>query len=124
MENVKLGPAGIGSVKDVEKTFADYKGRGIRCAEIPFTYGVYIKEKSVAEKVQQAAEKFGIELSIHAQYWINLNSEDWEKVEASKKRILKSCEVGHWLGARKIVFHSGFYEIPETPYLIISVRSL
>ena len=106
---IKIGPVGIGSVTDVEKTFEEYKKLGIKCAEIPFTYGVYIKTRETANKVKKAAEKFGIELSIHAQYWINLNSEDFEKIEASKKRILKSCEVGHWLGAKNIVFHAGFY---------------
>ncbi len=106
---IKIGPAGIGPVKDIEETFEEYNKLGISCAEIPFTYGVYIKDKGVAERIKKASEKFDIKLSIHAPYWINLNSEDWEKVVASKKRILKSCEVGNLLGAKCIVFHCGFF---------------
>ncbi len=106
---IKIGPAGIGSVKDVEETFARYKELGIQAAEISFTYGVFIKSKEVAEKVKKAAEKFNISLTIHAPYWINLNSKDKEKIKASKKRILRSCEVGTWLGAKKVVFHCGYY---------------
>ena len=48
-------------------------------------------------------------LSIHAPYWVNLNSKEEEKVEASKSRILKCCEVGHEVGAQLVVFHAGFY---------------
>lgn len=106
---IKLGPAGRGSVKDVEKTFEEYSKLGFKAVEIPFTYGVYIKKKGDALKIKKAAEKYGIELSVHAPYWVNLNSKDWEKVEASKKRILDSCEAGEWLGAKAVVFHPGFY---------------
>ncbi len=106
---VKLGPAGIGSVKKIEETFAEYSRLGIRAAEIPFTYGVYIRKREDAGKIRRTAEKFNINLSVHAPYWVNLNSDDQTKVEASKQRILKSCEVGHWLGAKHIVFHCGFF---------------
>ena len=107
--NIKFGPVGIGKLKDIEKTFKEYSELGFRCAEIPFTYGVYIKEKETAEKIKHLAEKYNLELSIHAPYWINLNSEDWEKIEASKERIIESCKVGEWLGAKVVVFHAGFF---------------
>ena len=106
---IKIGPAGIGSVKDVEKNFEEFHRLGIKCAEIPFTYGVFIKTKEQAEKVHRAAEKFKIELTIHGQYWINLNSAEREKIEASKQRILECLKVGTWLDAKAVVFHSGFY---------------
>jgi len=109
MPNIKFGPAGIGPIKEVEKTFERYSKNKIKACEIPFTYSVYIKNKKDAVKIKKAAKKFGIRLSIHAPYWINLNSEDKEKIKASEKRILDSCKIGHWLGARKIVFHPGFY---------------
>ncbi len=106
---IKFGSAGIGSVKDVEKTFSKYKELGIRTSEISFTYGAYIKKKEDALRVKEAAEKNNIDLSIHAPYWINLNSAEEEKIEASKKRILDSCEVAHWIGIKKIVFHCGYF---------------
>ena len=106
---IKFGPSGIGSVKDVEETFKEYNEKGIRAAEIPFTYGVFIKKKEDAEKVGNAAKKWNISLSIHAPYWINLNSKESNKIEESKQRILNSCEVGEWMGAKIVVFHAGFY---------------
>lgn len=108
--SIKFGPAGMGSIKEAVSNLEGYHKLGLRACEIAFTYGVYIKRKEDAEKIRKAAEKYDIELSIHAPYWINLNSDDREKVEASKKRILDSCEVGQWLGAKRVIFHCGFYE--------------
>lgn len=106
---IKFGTAGIGPVKDVEGTFAQFKEDGIQAAEIPFTYGIFITKKSVALEIKKAAEKNNIQLTIHAPYWINLNSAEPEKVKASKQRIIKCLEVGTWLSAKNIVFHPGYY---------------
>lgn len=106
---IKIGPAGIGELKNIEQTFKKYNEFGIKAAEIPFTYGVYIKDEEDIKNVRMASEKFGISLSIHAPYWINLNSKDENKIEKSKERILKCCEVGERLGAKIVVFHAGYY---------------
>lgn len=106
---IKFGPAGIGKVDEVEETFKFYKEQGIEAAEIPFTYGVYIKKLTDIKKVREAAKKFNINLSIHAPYWINLNSKDKKKIEQSKKRILDCCAVGEKIGCKVVVFHSGYY---------------
>ena len=63
----------------------------------------------VAKKVGEKARKLGMELSVHAPYYVNLGSEDSIKRKSSMKRILDSCERGHYLGAKKIVFHPGYY---------------
>src|SRR3989344_4567333 len=106
---VKFGPSGLGSVKDAVSNLEKYKSLGFTACEIAFTYGAYIKKKEDAEKIKNAAEKLGIQLTIHGPYWINLNSEDEEKIKKSKERILESCKVGTWLGAKKVVIHPGFY---------------
>ena len=107
--NVKFGPAGLGSVKDAEKVLEEYAQNGIKACEISFTYGVYIKTKEDAERIGEKAKKLGIKLSIHAQYWINLNSEDEKKIEESKERIIECLRIGHYLGVYRIVFHPGYY---------------
>jgi len=106
---IRFGPAGMGPVKDVEETFRKFKETGIRASEIPFTYGIFIKKEDDMKQVKEASEKYDIKLSIHAPYWINLNSKEHEKIQASKQRILKCCEVGEKLGAYRVVFHPGFY---------------
>ncbi len=105
----KFGPAGLGPVKTAIETLEEYSSLGLNACEIAFTYGPYIKKKEDAVKIGNKAKELGISLSIHAHYWINLNSEDKEKIKQSKIRILKCCEIGTWLKARKIVFHPGYY---------------
>jgi deoxyribonuclease-4 len=106
---VKFGPAGIGGINESISNLEKYKSFGISACEIAFTYGTYIHKKEDAIKIGEAAKKLGISLSIHAQYWINLNSAEKEKVEKSKERILKCLEIGTWIGASRVVFHCGFY---------------
>lgn len=102
-----LGPGGIGS--DYESNFNRFKDAGLGCAEVAFTHSVYMKSNKVAEKVGAAAERFKIDLSVHCPYYINLVSSDKSKIAASKKRILTSAERGHFMGAKYIVFHAGYY---------------
>ena len=115
---VKFGPSGLGGVKEAISNLEKYKALGFTACELAFTYGAYIKKKEDAEKIGKAAEKLGIQLSIHGPYWVNLNSEDPEKIVKSKERILESCKVGTWLNAKKVVIHPGFYGkmTPEESY--------
>ncbi len=109
---IRFGPAGLGSIDKSVERLKTYFEKGINACEIPFTYGVYMKEdkhKKDIEEIRKAAEKFDIKLSIHAPYWINLNSKEKKKIEESKKRILRSCKIGSKLNAENIVFHPGYY---------------
>lgn len=106
---VAFGPAGIGPVKEAISNLEMYHKLGLKACEIAFTYGIYIKEKEDAIKIGKKAKELGIKLSIHAPYWINLNSLDKKKVEESKKRILDCCKIGTLMHAHRVVFHSGFY---------------
>ena len=106
---IKFGPAGIGGVKDASRVLDMYKKLGIKAAEIPFTYQVWIKKKEDAIRIRKEAKKNNVKLSIHAPYWINLNSKEKEKIEKSKERILKCCEVSNWMRIKKVVFHCGYY---------------
>jgi deoxyribonuclease-4 len=107
--NIKFGPAGLGKVKEAISNLEEYSKKGIRACEIAFTYGVYIKEKEDALNIGKVAEKLGISLSIHAPYWINLNSIEPKKVEQSKERILACLKIGTLLKVKKVVFHPGYY---------------
>lgn len=106
--SIRFGPAGLGPVKEAIQRLEEYSKSGLKACEIAFTYGVYIKEKE-AKPIKEAAEKLNIKLSIHAQYWINLNSKEKIKIKQSQKRILDCCKIGESLGAYTIVFHAGYY---------------
>jgi len=122
MSTIKFGPAGIGPVKDAIANLEEFHRLGLKACEIAFTYGAYIKNREDAVAIGKVAKKLGIFLSIHAPYYINLNSKEVEKIEASKKRILKCCGVGHWLGAKRIVFHPGFYSSMKSEEAAIKIK--
>lgn len=105
---IHLGPAGIPAITkgDTIQALYDLKEIGLDWMEIEFVRGVYLKREKALE-VGKVAKKLGIGLSIHAPYYVNFGNP--EKFAASKKRILDSCEIGHYLGAKYIVFHPGFY---------------
>jgi len=106
---IRFGPAGLGPVKSAESVLEKYSKLGLKACEIAFTYSVYIKNKEDATRIGNKAKELGISLSIHAPYFVNLNSKEKEKREATKKRILDCCETGEILGAKTVVFHPGYY---------------
>lgn len=108
MGDIKIGPSGLGPVKEAEEVLKEYSKKGFGTCEVLFVHSVYIN-KEQAEKIEKFAKENKVDLSIHASYYINLNSEEKQKVHASMQRILKCCEMGHVLGAKNIVFHSGYY---------------
>ena len=115
----RIGPAGSGGRGHL-KGIAEVARLGLDCMEIEFTYGVRMKPEMAATVGAKAAE-LGITLSVHAPYYINLASYEDEKVAASRQRILDSCHRAHLMGARKVVFHAGFYQkrTPRETYRLI-----
>lgn len=105
---IRFGPAGLGGVKEAIYNLQEYWKLGLKACEIAFTYSVYLKENDAIE-IGKKAKELDIKLSIHAPYWINLNSLDRKKIEESKKRILDCCKIGHHLEANFVVFHPGYY---------------
>ncbi len=103
---VRFGPAGFGmpALDGLDKV----KKLGLEAAEVEFTYGVRMSNK-LAFQVGEKAKKLGIKLSVHAPYYVNLNSEKKSTIKTSKNHILASCERGHHLGASVIVFHPAYY---------------
>ncbi|MDP2925177.1 MAG: TIM barrel protein [Nanoarchaeota archaeon] len=107
--SVRFGPAGLGPVKEAIAKLEEYHELGLSACEIAFTYGVYIKSEKDAEEIGKAADKLGIKLSIHAPYWLNLNSKEKIKIKQSKERILDCCRIGERMQAYRVVFHAGYY---------------
>lgn len=123
---IRLGTAGSFS-KSYADSFRLLKDAGLSCLEVEFTYGVRMPDEQ-AKLVGDSAREHSISLSVHAPYYINLASPEKEKVAASKQRILASCQKASLLGAKKVVFHPGFYmrRDPQAVYGTIreSVREL
>ncbi|MFO8109860.1 MAG: TIM barrel protein [Thermoplasmata archaeon] len=106
---IRLGPAGTPhGVKGTKNSMAYLNEIGLSAMEVQFVRGVRMKD-STAEGIGKEAEKHGIHLSVHAPYYINLNSEDEETIEKSKERILASARKAHLMGTGLIVVHAGYY---------------
>ncbi len=81
---------------------------GLDCMELEFVRGVKLGEKG-AKGISDAAKGLGVVLSAHAPYYINLNSQEPEKIDASIERIYAAARIGNLCGARNIVFHPAYY---------------
>jgi len=106
---MRFGTAGIpfnalNTIDGIKKI----KSMNLDAMELEFVYGIYLKREE-AINVKKEAGKQNVSLSVHAPYFINLNSNERAKIEASKKRILQSAKIGFLAGAKNIVFHPGFY---------------
>lgn len=90
---------------------------GLTCMELEFVRSVQMGAKTAA-KVGQVARELDIGLTVHAPYYVNLNSAEPEKIAASKERILKAARIGAVAGARSVTFHAAFYheDDPEVVY--------
>lgn len=82
---------------------------GLDCMELEFVQGVRMGEKG-AKNVLEAANDEEVALSVHAPYYINLNSYEEKKLKASLERIYNAAKIGSLCGAESIVLHAGFYQ--------------
>ena len=103
---IYIGPAGTGG-KDPEN-LVQIKKEGFSAVEVAFTYSIWMSNKD-AKQYKEMNKKLGLKLSIHAPYYINLNSKDKKKLESSKRRIITCCERAYHMDADKVVFHPGYY---------------
>lgn len=109
---IKFGPAGNA------QSFADagFKATvdaprwlhemGLNAYEYQCGRGVNIGEET-ARKIAAQAALHDIAMSLHAPYYINLSNRDEERVQKNIGYVLASCQAATWLGADRIVVHTG-----------------
>ncbi len=123
MAGLRIGTAGIPASAKPQTTpdgIRRLAELGLDHMEIEFVRGVRMGEKT-ARTVGELAEELSISLTVHAPYYINLNSADPEKIEASKKRIVQAAKVGAAAGAVSVTFHAAFYhdDDPQQVYQLV-----
>lgn len=112
MEKLLFGTAGVpvsAKKKTTEGGIERIHQLKLECMEIEFVKGVKMSEEK-AKKVREVAEKFGVKLTVHAPYWINLNSSDKKILRNSRMHIINSAVIGNICGARDICFHPAYYQ--------------
>lgn len=90
---------------------------GMGHLEIAWVQSVRVSDETCA-LIKAASEENNISLSIHAPYFINLNSQTDELMRKSDERLLAAARKGYLAGAYDIVFHPGSYhsQPPEQVY--------
>ena len=81
---------------------------GLHHLEIAWTRSVRVSDSTCAD-IKTIAEDKGISLSVHAPYFINLNSQTDELMQKSDERLITAAHKGYLAGAKDIVFHPGSY---------------
>ena len=92
--SAKFGPAG--NCDSFSKDCYEYQcGQGVRI------------RKETALKLGEAARAAGIELSLHAPYFINLANPSQENIQKNNGYVLAACAAADWMGAGRVVVHTG-----------------
>src|SRR5665648_543795 len=126
MNNLFFGTAGVpasSAKRDSSSGIKRIRELGLGCMELEFVQGVKMGADT-ASRVKMAASEMGVVLSVHAPYYINLNSKEPDKVDASMERIFQSAYIGGLCGAKSVVFHPAFYQksVPQQVYSIVRLR--
>lgn len=81
-------------------------GLGLDLYEYQCGKGVNVGEET-ARALGERARQYGIRLSLHAPYFINLANPDPESLQKTVGYILDACRAADWMGADRVTIHSG-----------------
>ena len=107
---IKFGPSGncdsfyAAGYKHTEEAAAFVKERGLDCFEYSFGRGVRMTEDK-AISIGEAFAKAGVEISVHAPYFINFANPDDEMAAKSYGYVLDSAKMCKLMGGKRVVFH-------------------
>ncbi len=101
---------------------SEVKNLGLEAMELEFVQNVNINEE-LAVQVKDMAVKNDVILTCHGQYFINLNSLDKKKLEASQQRIYIASKRAFQCGGWSTCFHPGFYQGQSVQNTFASVKN-
>ncbi len=107
---IKFGPSG-NSVAFSEAGFSKsedsalwVKNKGLSCFEYSFGRGVSLSDER-AISIGKAFSDAGVEISVHAPYYINFANPEDEMAEKSYMYIMQSAQKVKIMGGKRVVFH-------------------
>ena len=107
---IKFGPSGnslafYGAGKSKSEESAVWvKNLGLDCFEYSFGRGVNLSdEKAVA--IGKVFKECGVEISVHAPYYINFSNPDDDLVEKSYRYVIDSARKVKLMSGNRVVFH-------------------
>ncbi len=107
---IKFGPSGNSDsfyaegYERTEEAARYVKERGLDCFEYSFGRGVRMSEEKACS-IRAAFEKEGVEISVHAPYFINFANPSDEMAAKSYEYVLQSGRMAKLMGANRVVFH-------------------
>jgi len=119
-DTIRFGTVGSPQTTNASGTpaaIAHIRALGLDHLEIAWVQSVRVSDETCAE-IKAAGEKHDVTISIHAPYYINLNSQTSELMAKSDERLLAAARKGYLAGAKDIIFHPGSYhsQPPEQVY--------
>ncbi|MBO6088324.1 TIM barrel protein [bacterium] len=88
------------------EAFEILKNMNLDGMELEFVHGVRMKDEH-RSFVREMSKDFTI--TAHGPFYINLNSQEEEKIDASVQRIIDTASVASQAGAFSITYHAAFY---------------
>jgi deoxyribonuclease-4 len=90
------------------RAFEIIEDMGLDGMEVEFVHGVRMSDETrqIVNKIQK--EK-NLVLTAHGPFYINLNSKEKDKVEASVQRIIDTANAASDFGGYSITYHAAFY---------------
>ncbi len=111
MDTLKFVTAGqpiCNGTAGYKRAFEILEELGLDGMELEFVHGVRMTEAN-QNLVRDIVKEKNMVITAHGPYYINLNSKEDEKIEASVKRILDTARMGQSLGAFSVTYHAAFY---------------
>ena len=81
---------------------------GLDGMEVEFVHGVRMSDET-RQFLNKTAKEKNLVLTAHGPFYINLNSKEEEKVEASVNRIIDTAATANDFGGYSITYHAAFY---------------
>lgn len=81
---------------------------GLDGMEVEFVHGVRMTDET-RKFLKETAKEKNLILTAHGPFYINLNSKEEEKVEASVQRIIDTANAANDFGGYSITYHAAFY---------------
>lgn len=90
------------------RAFEILKDMNLDGMEVEFVHGVRMS-KDTRELLKKISSEQNFVLTSHGPFYINLNSKEPDKVEASVQRIVETAQAAHDFGGYSITYHAAFY---------------
>jgi deoxyribonuclease-4 len=119
-----FGTAGVPDATPEASSLAaldEVRRLGLDALEVEFVRGVKMGPDA-ARELGAKARSLGLALSVHAPYYVNLNSAEPGKRLQSHDHLLRSARMAREMGARSVVFHAGYYHASTPAEALASVR--